>query len=343
MLISGNAPDLYPVETFFAILQLADGTRLEVPYEYPLKGEWGDMLSFEFTEPVLFNIPIAIDAIYLSIIEEKFYSIQTQFLSDAVQLYRNEEKSAVDINIVVGFAPYGFIVIWQRSIEKSAIIVTLRGKKINVSLDDFNPHGAEKSISEICKKYIEKNKDVEINLQQNGLPPRDLFDNYMKQFTYRYQVIFEQWSEDEEKWMKYDEGKDEVIPEFEYIEESLFDGTHDKLHDGGLMKYHEAGKPKKLSLKWRIKKSVFSAFFWFEDEESCTIFNKFYGQHADTKTDFIIHTDPINKKYELSLYRYGLKEPVIIPESAYQLIVFKSGFENYRSDNYNQPTGAWIW
>lgn len=128
-----------------------------------------------------------------------------------------------------------------------------------------------------------------------------------------------------------------------FFAEALTDGKCTKNLDVVSLRYHETGKPKKLALKWHIKKSDYSAYFWFEDEEICAIFNKFYGQHPDTKTDFIIHIDPIKKKYELSLYRYGLKEPVIIPESAYQLIVFKSGFENYRSDNYNQPTGAWIW
>lgn len=341
MLVSGNAPDLYPVETFFAILQLADGTRLEIPYEYPLKGEWGDMLSYEFTEPVLFNIPIAIDAVYLSITEEKFYSIQTQFLSDASHLIRNEEGTTVDKDIVVGFAPYGFIVIWQRSKEKSTILVVLRGKQINISLDDFNPHGAEKSISEICKKYVERNKDVELNLRQNGLPPRDLFDNYMKQFIYRYTVRFEHWNDDDERWEQYEEG--EVRPEFDYVEEMLYDGTHDKLHDGGLMKYHEAGKPKKVALKWHIKKSEYTAYFWFEDIRIREVFDRFYGAHPDTKTDFIIRIDPKKRKYELALYRYGLNEPRIIPEDAYQLIVFKNKFEDYRSENYSQERGAWIW
>lgn len=182
----------------------------------------------------------------------------------------------------------------------------------------------------LIHKYIPSNKSNQI------------IDNWMKQFTYRYQVVFEQWDE-EEKWNKYEEEKEDVIPEFDYIEEMLFDGTYDKLHDGGLMKYHEAGKPKKLALKWHIKKSDYAAYFWFEDEEICAIFNKFYGQHPDSKTDLIIHIDPIKKKYELSLYRYGMKEPVIISKNAYQLIVFKSGFENYRSDNYNQESGAWIW
>lgn len=81
----------------------------------------------------------------------------------------------------------------------------------------------------------------------------------------------------------------------------------------------------------------------FRNGEILEIFNRFYGAHPETKTDFIIRIDAENKKYELALYRQGLKEPVVIPESAYQLIVFKNKFEDYRSENYNQPRGAWIW
>ena len=60
-------------------------------------------------------------------------------------------------------------------------------------------------------------------------------------------------------------------------------------------------------------------------------------------TDFMIRIDSEKNKYELALYRYGLKEPQVISESAYQLLVFKNKFEYYRSENYNQPRGAWIW
>ena len=163
----------------------------------------------------------------------------------------------------------------------------------------------------------------------------------MKQFSYRYLVFFEKWKKDEEKWEKYAENDN--VPVFDFIEESLYDGTHDKLHDGGLMKYHQAGKPKKLRVEWHIGKSEYSAYFWFEDERIREVFDRFYGAHPDTKTDFIIRIDAEKRKYELALYRYGLKEPQVIPEDVYQLLVFKNKFEDYRSDNYNQERGAWIW
>jgi hypothetical protein len=83
--------------------------------------------------------------------------------------------------------------------------------------------------------------------------------------------IYEKYDADRNKWAKYKE--DEPTPEFEYIEEALFDGTHDKLHDDGLLKYHEAGKPQKLAAKWHIRKSEYTAYFWFEDEKICALYN----------------------------------------------------------------------
>jgi len=246
-----------------------------------------------------------------------------------------------EINLVVGMAPYGGVAVWYRGETKSILISWEKGENTDADMNDFVPMNPSIQLNEYCDFYINKDPIVKENLKTNGLPPRNLFDKYMQQFTYRYLLQFEKWNDSVEEWQKYNE--DEIQPEFEYIEESLYDGTHDKLHDNGLLKYHKAGKPKKLAIKWHIKKSEYTAFFWFEDEKICSIFERFYGAHPDTKTDFIIRIDAENKKYELALFRQGLKEPQIIPEDAYQLLVFKNKFENYRSDNYNQERGAWIW
>lgn len=161
---------------------------------------------------------------------------------------------------------------------------------------------------------------------------------YLNQYSYRYSVRLGQLNNRQN-----DKLSDVMQQRVEGIEEVLYDGTHNKMNDGGLMRYHQAGKPKKLAIKWHIGKSEYSAYFWFEEEPIREVFDKFYGAHPDTKTDFIIRIDAENSKYELALYRYGLKEPQVIPENVYQLLVFKNKFEDYRSDNYNQERGAWIW
>lgn len=225
-------------------------------------------------------------------------------------------QSNIETNdsLTIGTAPYGGVAVWSTENVKSKL---LQWSKANALLNQ---------------------KDA---IETINTPPYDLFNNYMKQFTYRYLLLFELWDEEKGEWQKYEEEK--LAPELDYIEEALFDGTHDKLHDGGLMNYHEAGKPKKLAVKWHIKKSEYTAYFWFEDEAIREAFDRFYGAHPETKTDFMIRIDAEKNKYELALYRYGLKEPQVISESAYQLIVFKNKFECYRSENYNQPRGAWIW
>lgn len=179
--------------------------------------------------------------------------------------------------------------------------------------------------------------------EDNSLPPRHLFDRYMQQFCYRYLPMFQQWDEENEQWIQLESDDETPLPELDYIQDALFDGTHDKLHDDGLMNFHMAGKPKKLALQWHVGKKDYEAHVWIDNEEICAAFDRFYGNHRDTKVDFIIRIDPYKKKYQLALYRYGLKKPVKISENAYQMIVFKDQFEYYRSDNYDQPSGAWLW
>lgn len=345
ILVSGSAPALYPTDLFFGLLYYNSKEALEIPKRYPFKGDWGQVLSSHYLESDDYSLPGVIDMIYLSIIERKFYSIfsvlplvKLQILCQQIDADTSSPKFS---HIVVGMAPYGGVAVWTYGFKKSVLVTWLKAYEIEVEMKDFMPINPTVTLEETCDFYINNDSNIKENYVKNGLPPRHLFDKYMQQFTYRYLPLFEQWDEDKGEWQKYDE--EDILPEFEYIEESLFDGTHDKLHDDGLLNYHEAGKPKKLAVKWHIKNSEFTAYLWFEDEEICRIYDRFYGAHPDTKTDFMIRIDSEKDKYELALYRYGLKEPQVISESAYQLIVFKNKFECFRSENYNQPTGAWIW
>lgn len=191
------------------------------------------------------------------------------------------------------------------------------------------------------KTLYKQLKEISTELKQNNLlQEAKVLDFYLIQYNYRYLPIFEKYAEESGRWEVKD---DSILVELDYIEDVLYDGQYDKTHDGKIFTYHEAGRPRKLAVKWHVKKSEYTAYFWFEDKEIRTVFDRFYGAHPETKTDFMIRIDAEKNKYELALYRYGLKEPYVISSSAYQLIVFKNKFECYRSENYNQPRGAWIW
>lgn len=295
-----------------------------------IKNKWEKNLNCTLPIGTGNKIPKSIALSWMSIVEKKCYNskIELEIIEDII-------GSSSWQSLVIGLLPYGDIAIWIMDIYKSILV---NWKPFNIL--DFKE--LNQAFSDEMKKafrfyYNSYNASIDL-----PIPPRNLFDKFMQQFTYRYFLLFEKWGDRyDEKWHKY--GDDDMFPMFEYIEEALYDGTHDKLHDGSLMKYHEAGKPKKLRIQWHIGKSEYSAYFWFEDERIRDVFDKFYGAHPDTKTDFIIRIDAEQRKYELALYRYGLKEPQIVPEDVYQLLVFKNKFEDYRSDNYNQERGAWIW
>lgn len=168
-------------------------------------------------------------------------------------------------------------------------------------------------------------------------------EKYMQQYNYRYMPLFEHWDEDEKIWVEYLKDEQEAKPELDSIDDALYDGTYNKQHTSELLDYHEAAKPMKLAMKWHVRKTGYSAYIWLDDEAIRTIFDKFYGIRPNAKTDFIIHIDTTSNKYQLSLYRNEAVKPQIIPEGAYQLLVFRNKLELYRSENYDLPNGAWVW
>lgn len=343
--VSGNAPRLFPTDTFFGLLYYGRDEALEIPKLYPYSGDWGKVLSTQILEREMYPMPRVIYMVWLSVIEKKFYLLRDRLEYEKMeQLWlQKDEETGEELfsHIVVGMAPHGGVAVWATGEKKSVLEGFHKAEETEVSMADFASGDSQFTLKEICDFYINNDPLVKDNLEKNGIPQENLFDKYMQQFTFRYLSLFEHWDKDQKGWKSYND--EEIIPEFNYIEEALFDGTYDKLHDSGLMNYHQAGKPKKLAVKWHVKKLVFMAYFWFEDEEICKVFDRFYGAHPETKTDFMIRIDTEQNKYELALYRYGLKEPQVIKESAYQLLVFKNKFECYRSENYNQPKGAWIW
>jgi len=228
-------------------------------------------------------------------------------------------------SLIFGFFANGVIVVWYQSLLRSYIIVNEKGALI-------------KMFSEEQKNQIEERLAFRKILDQpeNMVIQPTVDYKFFCKYCYRYNVQFEDICNEQEH-------KETCNCELGSLEEKLSDGTYNLTNDKCLLNYHKSAKPSKIVIKFKEYNDEYKLAIWLEYNLLLVIFEKFYGAHPETKTDFIIRIDAENKKYELALYRQGLKEPVVIPESAYQLIVFKNKFEDYRSENYNQPRGAWIW
>lgn len=324
--IAGSAFQSCPIEMLYGLVYTVDDV-LEIPKKSPFMQGWGIPETYSITDKRPNSFPLGLELCYLSIIERKFYEARIEFPDNLFELMWEPDMEY----ITFGMSPKGKIAIWISGENKSNLVCSIDAEETEVDMSLLSPFNPNITLQEYCNQY-------EPAIKGNESPDLEIFDSAIRQYNYKYLVL----SHSFDKTRK-DIDKDLIPIEFDWIEETLCDGTYDKLHDGNLNLYHLGGVPYKCNLKLHKGRTVWEVCFWMDCNALTKIFERFYGAHPETKADFIIRIDAENKKYELALYRQGLKEPVVIPESAYQMIVFKNKFEDYRSDNYNQPRGAWIW
>ncbi len=294
----------------------------EFPHYYPYIGEWGYKLK-ELPPIVIPNGTFEFKFLWYSINEDIFFTYEKSI----------SISSICDTEILWGFKLNGEIACWEYNESESALLgvdkaAIVDSKNIKHLVD--NPDMIQiidpnfNSFNELKEKYIDFFKTEYEGVIDNF---NYSLDETTKLFNFKYNCQIKYYGLDVNEFslnVKYYDGS------FNKNEKRQFDSGPSPI-------------PQRLNFRWDICSIDYNVCFFFNFIILKQFFNRFYGAHPETKTDFIIRIDAENKKYELALYRQGLKEPVVIPESAYQLIVFKNKFEDYRSENYNQPRGAWIW
>lgn len=329
--IFGCSDFAYPTELLFGICTDAhDNIIYEIPKEFPFGGEWGtpEAIIVDDSEDWADFSVVKIKIAWLSVREGLFYFYEG-FISDIKLSYGCPER------VVIGMAPKGGLAIWFQNDVESRLSLWDHGLRTEIPTSLFRTVSPGGSIKEVCDFHIE-------NIQKRGISVSkkdDLsFDKRMKQYNLRYIV---QMNPENSAAINTVLDNNKVQIENVCLKLYNYDGSYDKTGNS-LELLKNSGMPNKINLNWIFKGQYYLAY-WIVSEGIFEVFDRFYGAHPETKADFIIRIDAEAKKYELALYRQGLKEPVVIPESAYQLIVFKNKFEDYRSENYNQPRGAWIW
>lgn len=328
-LITGSAFSSCPIELICGLLY-TDSDVLEIPIKHPFQRGWGIPESYRIPDEEPTSFPLALEICYFSIVERKFYEALVTFPEEMFPMFWEQDSES----LVFGMAPGGYLAIWAHGEKKSRLILSIKGEQADMDTIVEQPDGNKIDYNKLSSNYPA--------VREEDLPYyMGLFNSCIKQYNYRF--LMTAFLDKTDNTDKSQQNNGVTKLDFRSLEVASIDGTFDKTKEATILKYHMCGRPSKINLECVKEKTSWQLCFWFDDDTIKPVFERFYGAHPETKADFIIRIDVENKKYELALYRQGLKEPVVIPESAYQLIVFKNKFEDYRSENYNQPRGAWIW
>lgn len=333
------------------------------------KGLWGDVQTFIVLNDDTFSFPSGLEVQWISVVEQKYfyinapldaeymeklwlkYALEDEEVEDdddddedneAAENNEDEEEEENTIRsifnyVAVGIAPHGGVAVWLHGHKKQTLITWLHAEEKMLTIEEQRSLLWGIELKKYCEVAVK-----ELGIESIVIPDSKKFENMMMQYSYKWQPALKKWDEIEEIWKDYEE-EEKYIPELDFIEAKCFDGTYDKLRDGSLMEYHTSGKPSHLTVAWHVGKKKYGAYFFFDHDELQAVFSRCYGAHPDTKVDFLVLMDAEMNHYELALYRYGMKEPLKIDESAYQLMVFRNKFECFRSENYNLPPGSWRW
>ena len=76
---SGNAPVLYPTELYSGDFILSNKKRLYIPKSIPYASKWGQTGKTHILGNNKFPVPAAIDIIWYSWVENKFYSLKRKW------------------------------------------------------------------------------------------------------------------------------------------------------------------------------------------------------------------------------------------------------------------------
>jgi len=295
-------------------------------------GDWGVPSNLVVHTKKVFPLPVRLKMKWLALSENKSYEIDESL--DQVKAEALWEKHLQDFpedpftQYFLGIGPYGGVAIWLSSYNRSVLVQWLQAEEQPmIDKDEYE------------EKYEDDFPIADVRpFDESVFPPERLQSN-MRQYRYRFVPLEEFF--DGKQWRRYTDN------DFFYeqitlngVEVKRLDGTFDFTDADYLMQYHEAGKPIRITVRWRERRSSFIAHFWLDEDEITSVFDLFFNTYPEASADLLLRLDTRAKHFEIALTGKGL--PIHILNNT-QYIVAKNDGEFCVSENYNKEFGAWCW
>jgi hypothetical protein len=245
-----------------------------------------------------------------------WYDLETMSYYQFCYEIKDSEKI---INIYFMPITLGSACMW---IEYSDITVAIfEGECVKISLDSV-PSDYETNIKDIQKEYLSNS-----NHKQESNEINNAIRRIMKRFNYNISLK----DENEER---YDVNSLDLI---------CLDGSVRHFLGNDLFKFKQMAMPKKIALNWCRNKSDYNVYIWFDCKHTIGLFDERYKKSNNTGLNFVIIINNNGIVDEIYCFDQTDECLVKLPKKSYQILAFRNGFEEYRSENYNQPSGSWIW
>lgn len=341
---SESAPYLYPATIHVGYFGMPDKSTIYIPSKSMVGNVWGVGQSLHVVGEEYKPLPEAIEIVWLSFTENKFYFVsewlpknRLQSLFDTVWMNVRKIEQRYD-GLVVGMAPYGMIQIWAVGDGRVTEVCCLHGTEVSVPMSEFVPK-AIISQDEYVQRALKSEPKVYENLKKNGLPDSLLFENYRKRFNYH--IVPEIEMEDVDLTqiaVHYFNGEYDVIL-WERLKENLFSLQ---------------ARPRNIYISWTAGKNQYEVRFVFDEQmilsafekvfgsdypqrddfDVVELYEKLYGEGKLPKGDFTIHIDNEGKPTGVSLKTE--KGEMSVPTDKMQILVIKNDKLIYESSNYNE-------
>ncbi len=293
---------------------------------------WGSVKSLNVKTEEAWPMPNRLDLRYFTMNDGRCFDIDTPLDAErAAKLWDEQAKEFPKFpfkDYVVGTGPFGNVAIWLHGSHRSELLHSFIAKEATELDEVEKEHFA----------WMRENGEYEI------ISREDMEDN-IRQYDYRYVALEERWDEEIQQWVEYSD-------EDPYYDDLDLDSIEDKRCDGTffyiknpevLQKYHKAGTPQRITVKWHAGREEFMAHFWLRESFYIILFKEFFSQLPNERADILLRLDTKAQKYEIAMRREGIPVDMPIPPSTYQLIVFNDGTEHYLSPNFSLEDGQWNW
>ena len=341
---SESAPYLYPTTIHVGYFGMPDKSTVYIPSKSLVGNVWGVGQSLHVVGEEYKPLPEAIEIIWLSFTENKFYFVsdwlpknRLQSLFDMVWLNEQKIEQRYD-GLVVGMAPYGMIQIWAVGDGRVTEVCCLHGPEVPVKMSEFAPKAIINQ-DEYVQRALKSEPKVYENLKKNGLPDSLLFENYRKRFNYHIVPKIKM---------------EEV--ELTNITISYFNGEYDVILWERLKEnlYSLQARPRKIYINWTAGQEKYEARFLFDEKiilsafekvfgedypqndnfYDAEVFEKVYGDGKLPKGDLTFHIDNEGKPIGVNLKTD--KGELNIPTDKVQVIAIKNGELLWKSSNYKE-------